>query len=438
MVTPIKCTTVDTISVYEFIGKSTDKKPIASNGSKFLEMDTGKEFFFDGDEKGWFILADKYLDYIEIETAPTKTSYYVGDAFDVTGAVIKAVYTDGSSQSVSNVQAEAPEKLALDSKVAVKYVENGRTRTAEVAIEIKSNEANDKASFENICQNGSSVVLNADVSTTKQFTFTHDFELDLNGHKLTNTKASGVMFNAEGCVLTIKGNGEIDCRYRIGRAANGGSVIIENGKFNSKDVAFEAVNEGSKIVFNDGEINAVEGGIIFPDIGSTVEVNGGHISVSDNFAFAGNGSQRAEGKENVQNELIINDGVFEGNITSNGYEAIVVYVPNNDKVTINGGKFIANGGAGLVMRAGNVTINGGEIKASTGSHVPGYVGDNKTKMSASAVIYHETADYPEKAGMSLVINGGIIKGADYSVEILSNEETPNVTIKGGAFIPAIA
>ena len=64
MVTPIKLSNVGTSAVYEFVGKSTDEKPVSTNGSKFIEMDTGKEFYFDGDEKGWFEKADKYLDAI--------------------------------------------------------------------------------------------------------------------------------------------------------------------------------------------------------------------------------------------------------------------------------------------------------------------------------------------------------------------------------------
>ena len=38
--------------------------------------------------------------------------------------------------------------------------------------------------------------------------------------------------------------------------------------------------------------------------------------------------------------------------------------------------------------------------------------------------------------MNLTIVGGMITGADHSVEVLSNETTPNVTITGGIFDPA--
>jgi hypothetical protein len=190
-----------------------------------------------------------------------------------------------------------------------------------------------------------------------------------------------------------------------------------------------ALGEGSKVTFNGGELTAVEGGIGAFDKGS-IEVNGGKITGTDNFPLFTNGTAGRGG-----NTIVFNDGELVGNITSNGYEACGVYIANNDTFVMNGGKIKANNGCGLLMRAGNVTINGGEIECTSGDHVPGYVGDAKTKMSASAVIYHETANYPGKAGMSLTITGGKFTGADKSVEILSNEAEPNVHISGGEFHP---
>ena len=205
---------------------------------------------------------------------------------------------------------------------------------------------------------------------------------------------------------------------------------MKDGTYQSGDVAFAALGEGSKITFDGGELTAVEGGIGAFDKGE-IEINGGKITGTDNFPVFTNGTSGRGG-----NTITFNDGELVGNITSNGYEACGVYIANNDTFIMNGGKITSNGGCGILMRAGNVTINGGEVTATTGEHVPGWVGDNKTKMSASAVIYHESANYPGKAGMSLTINGGTFVGADHSLEVLSNEVTPNVTVNGGEFTPA--
>ena len=432
MVTIIQRSIVGTDVVFKLIGKSTDEKPISTNGSCFVEMDTGKEYFFDGDEQGWFEQADKYLDSIVIETAPTKTTYYVGDAFDATGAVVKAIYTDESEETVNDFTVNAPEKLALDSEVALVYVENGRTRKAPVEIEIKSNEATDKASFMEIAQNGSEVVLVDDIVISSSLSFNHDFELDLNGNELSTTSTAQYMMNINGGNVTIK-NGAIKAKKRIGTVANG-ELIIENCSLTStNDLLADAVGKNAKITVNGGDFHAVEGGFGAFD-GATIEVNSGKFEVTDNFALYTNGSQGRGG-----NTIIINDIDINNSITSNGYIACGIYVANDDTFIMNGGKIVANGGCGILQRGGHVTINGGTIKGTMGANVPGWVGDLKGeegKMSASAVIYHKHPDYASgKIGIELTVNGGTLIGADKSIDIVSDEVEPKVYVNGGAFIP---
>ena len=298
-------------------------------------------------------------------------------------------------------------------------------------LDIITGSASSEEALKELLEEGGEVQLANNLVMTVPVTITNDTELDLNGYTLSGN-ISGYALVADGAKLTLKG-GKANLNKRIAQAENGGEIIVENGEFSSGDVAFTAVGEGSKITFNGGELVAVEGGIGAFDK-AEIEINGGYIKGTDNFPIFTNGTAGRGG-----NTIVINDGEFEGNITSNGYESCCVYVPNNDAVTINGGKFISNDGCGILMRAGTVVINGGEFvakKAEENSHSPGWVGDNKTKMSASAVIYHESANYPGKAGMSLEINGGTFVGADHAVEVLSNEAAPNVTINGGEFTPA--
>ena len=91
------------------------------------------------------------------------------------------------------------------------------------------------------------------------------------------------------------------------------------------------------------------------------------------------------------------------------------------------------------MRGGKVTVETG-VKINLTTNKPdgftGWVGDNKTKMTQTGIIYHETANYPGKAGMELIVKDGVtIKGIDHSIEILSNEENPQVTIGNGNYNP---
>ena len=66
----------------------------------------------------------------------------------------------------------------------------------------------------------------------------------------------------------------------------------------------------------------------------------------------------------------------------------------------------------------------------------GWIGDRKTVMEGvSAIIYDEAANYPGKAGMKLTINGGTITGIDHSIQVRSNELTPQVFVNGGNLTP---
>lgn len=252
--------------------------------------------------------------------------------------------------------------------------------------------------------------------------------IDLDGYDIIST--ANTVFVADGGSLELKGNGEITGPRNIGNAQNGGSIIINGGTYNSTgNLGFSAIGIGSKVTINNGIISAQEGAAMAFD-GATLEINGGQLEGKDNFAVATNGST---GRGN--NTITINGGTFIGNIQSNGYEAIGIYIANNDTFIMNNGDIIANNGAGLVMRGGNVTINGGKIIATGVAGTTGWVGDNKSQMSKSAVIFHETANYPGNANMTLTINDGVFIGVDHSIEVLSNSIEPQVFINGGSFSP---
>jgi len=68
--------------------------------------------------------------------------------------------------------------------------------------------------------------------------------------------------------------------------------------------------------------------------------------------------QGNSGQGNVN--IVINGGKFIAHISSTGYTACGIYMPNSGKLTMNGGEIISDG-AGIVMRAGEVELNGGSI-----------------------------------------------------------------------------
>ena len=221
------------------------------------------------------------------------------------------------------------------------------------------------------------------------------------------------------------------------KVENGGELTVENGMYSSSAADVIRVGTNGTVTVNGGELTGREGAVTCRDGGSTIVVNRGTLVGTDNFAIATNGSG---GMGN--NVIEINGGRLEGNIVSAGYEAVGVHVANDDIFVMNGGEIIAYGGTGLCMRAGDVTINGGKITATNvdknGNVVAdGKIGDCPIVMEGcSAVIYHESANYPGKEGMRLTINGGTITGVDHSLQILSNEELPQVFVTGGTLPPA--
>lgn len=278
--------------------------------------------------------------------------------------------------------------------------------------------------------------MTSDLNLTKQYAISSDIQIDLNGHSMSAT-LSRPLFAVNAGKMTLKGPGSISNNSDCAIAQNGGSIEVNGGSYTSSTSSpFDALRGGS-IVFNSGEATGREGAICAPSGNGSIEVNGGHLTGLDNFAIATNGSSGRGG-----NTIVINDGLLEGNIKSAGYEAIGVYIANSDTFVMNGGKIMAHGGTGLCMRAGDVTINGGEIVATNvdknGNIVAdGKIADDPTIMTGcSAVIYHESANYPGKAGMKLTVKGGTITGIDHSIQVLSNETEPKVFVNGGTFTPA--
>lgn len=73
---------------------------------------------------------------IAITTAPTKTAYTSGDAFDVTGMVVTATYEDNSTQDVTKFVTYSPDVITAAGNVTISYTENGVTKTATQAVTV--------------------------------------------------------------------------------------------------------------------------------------------------------------------------------------------------------------------------------------------------------------------------------------------------------------
>ena len=78
------------------------------------------------------------LESISIISPPAKTTYLVGEHFDPAGMEIQAVYSNGAVATATGWLCTPSGELTEDTKITVRYTEQGVTKTAEVAIEVKS------------------------------------------------------------------------------------------------------------------------------------------------------------------------------------------------------------------------------------------------------------------------------------------------------------
>ena len=248
---------------------------------------------------------------------------------------------------------------------------------------------------------GSSCLL---ISSDKNIVF------DLNGYTLKSS--ADVIINSG--VLTIVDNSE-DKKGLIKSTGDCGVVTI---------------GSTAKTTIESGNVETQEVALMLFD-GAGAVVNGGTFTTVDNFVVGTNGSK---GRGN--NNIVINGGTFNGNITSSGYVACGIYAPNDDSITVNGGTFIITGGAGIVARAGNVTVTGGTFTCS--GNTTGKVGDSRVVVPCSAIVFDSAASYPGLDDDSCInVSGGTFisedeKGVVYFVRD-ENDNNERIVLTGGEY-----
>ena len=248
-----------------------------------------------------------------------------------------------------------------------------------------------------------------------------DIVLDLNGKEISSS-LNGSFLVVNGGSLTIE-NGTIVGKKKTLDINNGATLVINNAVIESQTNQGITAGNNSVVEFNSGEVKSVEAGIA-AFTGTKVIMNGGKITTTDNGGIMANGSS---GQGDV--EIIMNGGEIDASISSSGYVAVGVYMPNTGSFTMNGGKITANGGAGVVCRGGLTTINGGEIVTTAHPTLTvGKVGDSRVVVPCAAIVYDKNSKYPGMDSLEVVVNeGAVLNSAVDDIAILSDEENPKVT-----------
>ena len=237
---------------------------------------------------------------------------------------------------------------------------------------------------------------------------------DLGGNKLSG---NSYLVSCAGGNVILK-NGTVESSARPVHVSSGELTLDGADVTSINDVAISVVGENAKVVMNSGKVTAQESGLLVTT-GAKLEMNGGEVECFDNCPIQGNGTVK-DGNDQGHIEVVMNGGKLTAHISSTGYAACGVYMPNSGKFTMNGGEIVSDG-AGLVMRAGEVELNGGSIVANGVSGSKGKVGDSRVVVGPYAVVYDESAKYPGVANGEFKLTIGqdmVLQGTDGDVETL--------------------
>ena len=324
-----------------------------------------------------------------------------------------------------------------------------------------------QAAIDAVEREGQVVTLNRDTTENVKVSAGKTLILDLNGHNLTGKADSWALVvegdltirdskaSAEGPVVSADyetvtyASGKIESAssgYAV-QVQNGGNLVLESGtviatKGNGINVLAQQTPNGevvsSSLTVKGGYVNSEEYGLGAYGNKAVLNVSGGVIVADNNAVVAGNGTVN-ETTNAGGTEINLTGGTLIGHITTGGYIACGVYHPQSGTLNISGDVDIyADGGVGVLMRAGTANITGGTI-TGTGT-ATGWVGDNKNAIPCSGVVYDEAANYPVLAsgGKASISGSAVIKAAGAGVDsvvVQTSDETKEsrMEISGGTF-----
>ena len=266
-----------------------------------------------------------------------------------------------------------------------------------------------------ILVNGNLTVMDAtamDATATVSPSISNDYEtVTYDAGKIYNNKAAR---DPGAVVITVRDGGRLTHNSGTLESSKNYTVAV----YGETRTANWNTPIDSTAVINGGYHVGQEGGPAVFGNGATLDISGGVIVGEDNSAVAGNGTR--SNTENCGGTTInITGGTLIGHITSPKYIACGIYHPQEGALNISGGTIYADGGVGILMRAGNANITGGTI-ISTGT-TPGKVGDNDAPVSCSGVVYDASADYPGASESDKVSISG-------NTNITSENKVPAVTV----------
>lgn len=205
-------------------------------------------------------------------------------------------------------------------------------------------------------------------------------------------------------------------------AEDGLTVNFKNGNIVSTKeggLFFKQGRQNEHITFDNCNINGVEGAIATSTLtGSTITINGGTFTSSNNAVILTNGNKRMYPYDETNtalrenpNTITINGGTFKGQMSDEAYNdrnsiACGIYAAWKDIIIVNDGTFEIERGVGVLCRGGKVTIKGGTFTTTDPDTKKGCVGDSRIVVPCQTVYVDKASQYPDYENATIEISGG--------------------------------
>lgn len=244
---------------------------------------------------------------------------------------------------------------------------------------------------------GATISVVSDV-TTEKVLIDKSVTFDLGGN--TVTADDDVFYIAEdGLTVNFKNGNIVSTKY--------GGLFFKQGRQNEH------------ITFDNCNITGVEGAIATSTLtGSTITINGGTFTSSNNAVILTNGNKRMYPYDETNtalrekpNTITINGGTFKGQMSDEAYNdrnsiACGIYAAWKDIIIVNDGTFEVERGVGVLCRGGKVTIKGGTFTTTDPDTKKGCVGDSRIVVPCQTVYVDKASQYPDYENATIEISGG--------------------------------
>ena len=270
---------------------------------------------------------------------------------------------------------------------------------------------------------------NADFSTTSlEIPADYTGVLDLNGKHITSfvspvvVKGNWTVMDStakENDLIVNNVNDKNTVPYQFGsiRASddrkrdaihvqNNGTFVLQSGTVSATNIAI-AVEAGSTATIDGGYVEAQESALVVLGNDAKANINGGILLSKDNATVAGNGLP-----QNAGTTINMTGGTLVSNIETTGYTTCGIYHPQKGTLKVTGGKIIAHGGVGILMRGGELKLGEPSTRAGIvidtgGIKKRGKVGDAGLMLDGGqAIVMDSKSSYYDWRDMKATINSG--------------------------------